>query len=107
MLISDSFIWLALFNSLGVEVALPKVILGTSLAALTFLIPAAPGYVGSAEAAILAVFGGIIGISNNLVSAVAVLFHILTVVLLLIAGISSLYLLKFDLNLVWKKFRRQ
>lgn len=106
-LVSDSLLWLSIFNSLGVQIALPKVVLGTSLSALTFLVPAAPGYVGSAEAAILAVFGGVIGISNNLVSAAAVLFHILTVVVLLICGVSSLYLLKFDLNLVWKQLRRQ
>lgn len=103
----DSLIWLFLFKSLGVQLDLDKVILGTALTALTFLVPAAPGYVGSAEAAILGVFGGILGISNNLVSAVAVLFHILTVVVLLIAGVSSLYLLKFDLSVVWKKLRRQ
>ena len=104
---SDAAIWLTVFTALGVDLSFIKVVLGTALAALTFLIPAAPGYVGSAEAAGLAVFSGVLGVEPNLASAVVVFFHILTVVVILVGGIISLYLLKFDLKFVWKKLRKQ
>lgn len=104
--LSDAAIWMTVFMSLGVNIGAAKALLGTALTALTFLVPAAPGYVGSAEAAGLAVFSGALGVEPNLASAVVVFFHILTVLVILVGGIASLYLLKFDLNLVWKKLRR-
>lgn len=105
--LSDAAIWLTVFASLGIDLGFGKVVLGTALAALTFLVPAAPGYVGSAEAAGLAVFSGILGVETNLASAAVVFFHILTVVVILAGGITSLYLLKFDLKFVWRKLRKQ
>lgn len=104
-IVFDSLIFYVSFLSLGKDIGLSKSILGDTLSALTFLVPAAPGYVGSAEAGILAVFSGILGIESNLVSAASVFFHILTIVILLVAGLTSLYFLKFDLNLVWKKVK--
>lgn len=105
--ISDGLIWLVMFSSLGIKIEALQTILGNSLIAFTFLVPAAPGYVGSAEAAGLAVFGGVLGVEANLASAATVLFHILTVIILLILGLTSLYFLKFDLNLVWKKLLKR
>lgn len=102
----ESLIWLVTFLSLGVNLGVGKSILGNSLTALTFLIPSAPGYVGSAEAAGLAVFSGILGLEANLASAATVVFHILTLITLPILGIASLYFLKFDLGLVWKKIKK-
>lgn len=104
--LGDAGIWLTSFAAVGADLGVLKIVLGTALAALTFLIPAAPGYVGSAEAAGLAIFSGVLGVEANLASAVVVFFHILTVVVILVGGITSLYLLKFDLKLVWKKLRR-
>jgi len=66
----------------------------------------APGYVGSAEVSGLAVFGGVLGLESNLASAATVLMHIITTVCLLVFGITSLYLLKFDLGQVWRKVRK-
>ncbi|MDO8498695.1 MAG: lysylphosphatidylglycerol synthase transmembrane domain-containing protein [bacterium] len=103
--VSDSMIWIIAFKSLGIDLGIGKVILGNSLTALTFIVPAAPGYVGSAEASILAVFGGILGLEANMVSAASVLYHVVTIITLLIGGLSALYLLKFDLGLVWKKVK--
>lgn len=80
--------------------------LGSVLTSLTYLIPAAPGYIGSAEASGLAVFTYGLGFDKTLVSAVTVLIHILTLVYILVFGIISLYSLKFDLSLVWKKIRK-
>lgn len=105
--LSDAAIWMTVLMALGVNLGVFKVILGTALTALTFLVPAAPGYVGSAEAAGLAIFSGVLGVEANLASAVVVFFHILTVVVILVGGIASLYLLKFDLKFVWKKLRKQ
>lgn len=105
ILVVDGMIWWSAFASLGINLGLFKSMLGNGLAALTFLIPSAPGYVGSAEASGLAVFGGVLGLEANLASAGTILMHIITTVFLLVFGLISLYLLKFDLGLVWKKFR--
>lgn len=105
--LSDAFVWLSVFWAMGIKIDYFKGLLGNCLGALTFLVPSAPGYVGSAEAAGLAVFSGVLGIEANMASAALVFYHILTLVVLLVLGILSLYLLKFDMNLVWKKLRGQ
>lgn len=105
--ISDGFIWFFVFSALGFNLGIIQGVLGNALAALTFLIPAAPGFVGSTEASGLAVFGGILGVDANLASAASVLFHILVAASLVGFGVTSIYLLKFDLRLVWKKIRGQ
>ncbi len=105
--VSDGLIWYFILISLGVNFDFLKIFLGNLLSALTFIIPAAPGYVGTVEASALAIFSGVLGIEANLVSAGAVLGHILTALIILIYGVIAIYFLKFDLSLVWKKvFRR-
>ncbi|MDO8570585.1 MAG: lysylphosphatidylglycerol synthase transmembrane domain-containing protein [Candidatus Daviesbacteria bacterium] len=104
-LIFDSLSWMIAFMIVGAKLDLSKFILADSLVAFSFLVPAAPGYVGSAEAAGLAVFSGILKMNPNLSSAGTLMFHILTVVILLVLGLLSLYFLKFDLGLVWKKIK--
>jgi len=104
-MLADTFVWFSVILSLRVDFGFLKTILGNSLAALTFLIPAAPGYVGSAEAAGVAVLSGVFSMPVNTASAVVVFFHILTVVVLCILGTLSLYFLKFDIGLVWQKIR--
>lgn len=104
-LISDSLVWYFSFLSLGENIGMFKAVLGTQLSALTFLVPAAPGYVGSLEASNLAVWSLGLGLGENIVSATSVLFHILTILGLLVFGVASIYFLKFNLKLVWKKIR--
>lgn len=104
-LISDGLGWYVIFASLN-ETNLPKIFLGSLLSSLTYLIPAAPGYVGSAEAAGLAVFSYGMGIDKGVTSVVTVVAHGLTLLCLLVAGVASLYFLKFDLKLVFKKLRK-
>lgn len=106
ILVVDGMIWWSAFSALGVNLGIFKSMLGNGLSALTFLIPSAPGYVGSAEAAGLAVFGGVLGFNANLASAATILMHIITMVCLLAFGLTSLYLLKFDLGAVWRKLRK-
>lgn len=107
ILVVDGLIWWSAFAALGTNLGIFKSMLGNGLSALTFLIPSAPGYVGSAEASGLAVFGGVLGLEANLASAATVLMHIITTVSLLTFGVASLYLLKFDLGVVWKRLRNK
>src|SRR3989344_1708481 len=104
---ADAGIWYFTFLALGVNQDFLKMYLGQALSALTYLIPAAPGYVGSAEASGLLILSGVFGIAPNLASAMTVLFHIASAVFVLIFGLISLYSLKIDLRLVWQKLRRK
>lgn len=101
----EGFCWYLIFIAFIPEISIAKVWLGSMLTALTFLIPAAPGYVGSAEAAGLAVFSFGLGLSQAIVPAVTVIFHAAGLVYILGSGLLGLYSLKFDLKLVWKKLR--
>ena len=80
---------------------------GQLLSALTYLIPAAPGYVGSAEASGSLILSGILGIDNNLASAMIVLTHVSTAIFVIIYGLVSIFNLKIDLGFILKKtFKR-
>lgn len=105
-LISDALGWYFLFRIMIENLSFLKIFLGSLISMLTYLIPAAPGYVGSAEASGLAVFSYGLGLDKLATSVITVINHGLTLVCILVSGIISLYLLKFDLNLVWKKFRK-
>lgn len=101
--LTDAAIWYFTFISLGVNQDFLKMYLGQLLSALTYLIPAAPGYVGSAEASGLLILSGVFGIEANLASAMIVLFHILSAVFVIIFGLVSIFSLKLDLGLIFKK----
>lgn len=103
----DAFIWYFIFVSLGAPQDFLKMYLGQLLSALTYLIPAAPGYVGSAEASGLLILSGVFGIGANLASAMIVLFHILSALFVLIFGMISVFSLKIDLGLILKKALRK
>lgn len=103
----DALQWLIIFASLSYFVDFTKLWLGSGLSMLTYLIPAAPGYVGSAEASGLVVFNMALGLDKGMVSAATVLLHALNFVFILAFGIIGLYLLKFDLSLVWRKLKRE
>lgn len=104
-LISDAAIWLIIFYALGLNISSLTTLFGSLISMLTFLIPSAPGYVGSAEGSGLLVFGAILGLDRNLASAAVLINHILTILALPAFGIACLYWLKFDLKLVWRKLR--
>ncbi len=103
----DAMVWVVIFNSINAPLDFMKIMMGNLLFALSFLIPAAPGYVGSVEAAGLGIFSGILGVDKTLASAGLVLFHIITIVSLPIIGLMGLYFLDFDLGQVWKKLRNK
>lgn len=100
--LSDTLIYYFILSSLGISMEIVKLWVGTLLTALTYLIPAAPGFVGSAEASGLAVYGYALGLPHDAASTIAVLNHVLLIVAILITGIISIYLLKFDLKLFIK-----
>lgn len=80
-----------------------KMLLGQLLSALTFLIPAAPGYIGSLEASNLVVFTGILSIDKSISSSMSVLFHALTAVFTVFWGLVCLYLVRVDFRSALKK----
>ncbi|MEW6567779.1 MAG: lysylphosphatidylglycerol synthase transmembrane domain-containing protein [Chloroflexota bacterium] len=86
----DAVAYFCLVLSLGGEAELLLVILGYSLFSLTFLIPAAPGYVGSAEVYGSLVFGAV-GLSTGLAASSVVLHHALTSVFLFGFGALGLW----------------
>lgn len=100
---ADAAIWYFSFMALGGNFSFLKMYLAQLLSALTYLIPAAPGYVGSAEASGLLVLSGVFGISPNLASAMIVLFHITSAIFVLIFGLVSIYCLKIEVGTLLKK----
>ncbi|MBI4036780.1 flippase-like domain-containing protein [Candidatus Daviesbacteria bacterium] len=97
---ADAAIWYFTFLAIGSHQEYLKMYLGQLLSALTYLVPAAPGYVGSAEASGLLIFSGVFGVSTNLASAMIVLFHVLTALFVISFGVISIYFLKIDLGMI-------
>lgn len=100
---ADAAVWYFTFVALGANQDFFRMYLGQLLSALTYLIPAAPGYVGSAEASGLLILSGVFGIQPNLSSAMIVLFHITSAIFVLTFGLVSIYSLKIDLGVILKK----
>lgn len=104
---ADGAIWYFIFAGLHSPQPYLKMYLGQLLSALTYLIPAAPGYVGSAEASGLVIFSGVFGLDANLASSMTVIFHLASAIFILIYGLISVYFLKIDLGSILKKALRQ
>lgn len=100
---ADAGIWYFTFVALGATQDFLKMYLGQLLSALTYLVPAAPGYIGSAEASGLLILSGVFGIDKNLASAMIVLFHIMSALFVLIFGLISIYNLKINVGMIFKK----
>ena len=101
--LSDSLAWYFGFLALGSSQDLMQMFLAQLLSALTYLVPAAPGYVGSAEASGILVFSGILGIEVNLASSTTVLNHIITIITALIFGVISINFLKINIKAIFRK----
>lgn len=100
---ADGAIWYYTFLALGQGQNFINMYLGQLLSALTYLIPAAPGYIGSAEASGLVILSGVFGMDPNLASSMTVLFHIASAIFVLVFGLISIYSLKIDLGVILKK----
>lgn len=81
----DAAILLILFLGLGTVVSPLVVMTGYALFAITFLIPSAPGYVGSMEAFGSLIFGAL-GTGEIAAASTIVLYHALNTVLLGLGG---------------------
>jgi len=103
--IFESLTWYLAFMSLGIIITPLAAILGTMLMALSFILPSAPGYLGSLQAAGLLVFSLWLGLNSVDVSAATILIHISIMLYVLIAGVSSLYFLKLNLGDLFKQFK--
>jgi len=101
--LADGAILYYAFLAVGQKEEILRMYFAQLLTALTYLIPAAPGFVGSAEASGLLVFSGIFGINPNIASAMVVLLHIITVLFVLIFGLIGVFSLKLDLGAILKK----
>lgn len=99
----DGFAYYFIFLSINSNQSILNMFLGQLLSAITYIIPAAPGYVGSAEASILLVFSGILGIDTTTTSAMSLLFHSLILVFLIACGVIGIYFLNLDLRAIFKK----
>lgn len=106
-LVAEAFAWWVVFDSLYIPLPPLQTLIASLMSMLTFIIPSAPGYIGSAEGYGLAVFGGVLGLDPNSASTGVVLYHLTAIILLPAFGIFGLYSLKFNLKLVWAKLRRQ
>ncbi len=104
---ADGAIWFFTFLAIGSFQDFFKMYLAQILSALTYLVPAAPGYVGSAEASGLLIFSGVLGINPNLASAMIVLFHMVTIIFVIVFGVTSIYFLKIDLRLIFNKILKR
>ncbi len=101
----ESITWYMALSGLGANISVLGVVLGTMLMALSFLLPSAPGYLGSLQAAGLLVFGLWLGIDAVTVSAGTILMHASIMIYVLLVGVSSLYFLKLDLGDLFKRFK--
>jgi uncharacterized protein (TIRG00374 family) len=81
----DGTLFYFLLISLGADVPYPVVLTGFALFTLTFLVPGAPGYVGSMEAFGSLVFSAL-SIGVELAASAVVLFHALNALMLGIIG---------------------
>jgi uncharacterized protein (TIRG00374 family) len=99
---ADAAIFYYLAKAARIDLSFLEAYLSQLLSALTYLIPAAPGYVGSAEASGLLVFSGILGIEVTQASILTVLFHIIMALWIVSFGIISLYFLKINPSSIFK-----
>ncbi len=88
----DSGLFYLLFLGLGAAIPPAVVMTGYALFALTFLVPGAPGYVGSMEALGSLVFGTL-GIGRDLAASGVVLFHSLNATTLVLMGAPAMRML--------------
>ncbi len=91
----DAGVFYLLFVSVGNPVPPLVALTGYALFALTFILPGAPGYIGSMEAFGSLVFGGALGIPQAASASVVLLFHALNALILGIFGGIAIWALGF------------
>lgn len=89
----DASVFYLLFQGIGYPISLIGSVTGYSIFALTFIVPGAPGYVGSFEAFGSLVFGGALGTPQAAAAAVVLIYHAINVIMLGITGVSAFVIL--------------
>lgn len=96
-LTADSIYFYYLFLSLGQKVVFLPVLFATILMTLTFLLPSAPGYIGTIEVAGSLVFSVVLGLEVNFAASVIAFYHLLMAFMIFIAGVAALEILHFNI----------
>ena len=91
----DAAVFFLLFLSVGNPVHALVALTGYALFALTFIVPGAPGYIGSMEAFGSLVFSGALGIPQAAAASVVLIFHALNALILVIFGGMAIWALGF------------
>jgi len=91
----DASMFYYLFVSVGAVLPPAVVVTGYSLFVVTFLVPGAPGYVGSMEAFGSLIFGAL-GAGQALAASMVVLFHALNAIILGLSGGAAMWVLGFS-----------
>lgn len=92
--ILDATLFYMLFLSVGAVISPLVVLTGYALFVITFIVPGAPGYIGSMEAFGSLVFGAL-GVGAAVAASVIVLFHALNAIILALAGGTAMWALGF------------
>jgi hypothetical protein len=101
--ILDAGVFYLLFVSVGNPVPPLVALTGYALFAITFIVPGAPGYIGSMEAFGSLVFGAALGIPQAASASVVIMFHALTALLLGIIGGAAIWALGFRPSTAFRK----
>jgi len=91
----DAGVFYLMFASLGARVPPMVVLTGYALFVVTFIVPGAPGYVGSMEAFGSLIFGAL-GAGQALAASMVVLFHALNAIILGLSGGAAMWVLGFS-----------
>ncbi len=91
----DAGVFYLLFVAVGNPIPPMVALTGYALFALTFIVPGAPGYIGSMEAFGSLVFGAALGIPQAASASVVLLFHALSALMLGIFGGIAIWALGF------------
>jgi len=91
----DAGVFYLLFLSVGNPIPPMVALTGYALFAITFIVPGAPGYIGSMEAFGSLVFGAALGIPQAASASVVLMFHALNALLLGVLGGISIWALGF------------
>lgn len=91
----DAGVFFLLFVSVGSPINPLVAITGYALFAITFILPGAPGYIGSMEAFGSLIFGGALGIPLAASASVVLMFHALNALILGIFGGIAIWALGF------------
>jgi len=91
----DAGVFYLMFASLGARVPPMVVLTGYALFVVTFIVPGAPGYVGSMEAFGSLIFGAL-GAGQALAASIVVLYHALNAIILGLSGSAAMWVLGFS-----------